>query len=51
MKKVLLYFFIIPIILILSSCETTEPTPHVNPPGYQEQIKWPSLADSPWDTI
>jgi len=48
MKKVLLYFFIIPIILILSSCETTEPTPHVNPPGYQKQIKWPSLADSPW---
>jgi|WetSurMetagenome_2_1015567.scaffolds.fasta_scaffold129035_1 outer membrane protein assembly factor BamB len=31
-----------------TSCkdEITQPTP--KPPGYQEDIPWPSLADSPW---
>ena len=35
-------------LLLLISCkdEVTQPTP--KPPGYQEDIPWPSLADSPW---
>jgi hypothetical protein len=38
------------IILLIQTCYSTEPdngdpTP---PPGYQEDIPWPSLADSPW---
>ena len=35
--------------LYLFSCNTTEsPSKEVKPPGYQEDIPWPSLADSPW---
>lgn len=36
--------------LLLLSCCTTEPgdPPEVRPPGYQDDIPWPSLADSPW---
>ena len=31
--------------------QSTEPTqPKQNPPGYQEDVPWPSLADSPWPT-
>ena len=31
------------------SCDTTEPPPkEEKPPGYQEDIPWPSLANSPW---
>jgi outer membrane protein assembly factor BamB len=31
------------------SCDSTDPKPpDNNPPGYQEDIPWPSLADSPW---
>ena len=35
-------------LLLLTYCkdEVTQPTP--KPPGYQEDIPWPSLADSPW---
>lgn len=35
-------------LLLLTACEDeiTQPTP--KPPGYQEDIPWPSLADSPW---
>ena len=43
--------FLIIILLIFISCrkdttgiETEEPLP----PGYQQDIPWPSLADSPW---
>ena len=34
--------------LFITSCkdEITQPPP--KPPGYQEDIPWPSLADSPW---
>ncbi|MBZ0180052.1 MAG: PQQ-binding-like beta-propeller repeat protein [Melioribacteraceae bacterium] len=30
------------------SCDSTDPKPPEKPPGYQEDIPWPSLADSPW---
>ncbi|MFH1194265.1 MAG: hypothetical protein V1720_01055 [bacterium] len=33
--------------LFLNTCDSTEPPP-VKPPGYQEDIPWPSLADTPW---
>jgi len=47
---------IISIIFLLStflfsfviSCDSTDPKPPEKPPGYQEDIPWPSLADSPW---
>jgi len=41
---------IILLTLFLSVCKTsTEPVPpEKKPPGYQEDIPWPSLADSPW---
>ncbi|MCF8241899.1 MAG: hypothetical protein K9J16_10965 [Melioribacteraceae bacterium] len=36
--------------LLIQSCKEkgTEPQPEPKPPGYQEDIPWPSLADSPW---
>ena len=36
--------------VILTSCEQnpTAPNEPPKPPGYQEDIYWPSLADSPW---
>jgi outer membrane protein assembly factor BamB len=37
------------LLIILSACDTTDPKPaEEKPPGYQEDIYWPSLADSPW---
>ncbi|MBZ0179161.1 MAG: PQQ-binding-like beta-propeller repeat protein [Melioribacteraceae bacterium] len=33
------------------SCDSTDPKPPEKPPGYQEDIPWPSLADSPWPII
>ncbi len=37
------------LLLALISCDTTDPKPpEEKPPGYQEDIPWPSLADSPW---
>ena len=43
--------FILAISIIIASCDTTEPPePPPKPPGYQEDIPWPSLADSPWPT-
>ena len=37
------------LILALVGCDTTDPQPpEEKPPGYQEDIYWPSLADSPW---
>lgn len=32
----------------INSCDSTNPKPPEKPPGYQEDIPWPSLADSPW---
>jgi len=32
----------------IMSCDSTDPKPVEKPPGYQEDIPWPSLADSPW---
>jgi len=36
--------------VMLTSCEQnpTAPNEPPKPPGYQEDIYWPSLADSPW---
>jgi len=47
MKKLII---ILPVLfLIFTSCDTTDPKPpEEKPPGYQEDIPWPSLADSPW---
>jgi len=49
MRKIFLLFTAF-ILFQLTSCETTEPQPpkEKKPPGYQEDIPWPSLADSPW---
>jgi hypothetical protein len=35
-------------LLILTACEDEVIQPPPKPPGYQEDIPWPSLADSPW---
>jgi len=36
-------------LFIATSCDTTDPKPpEEKPPGYQEDIPWPSLSDSPW---
>jgi len=38
--------------ITLSSCDVNEPKKEkAKPEGYQEDIPWPSLADSPWPTI
>lgn len=51
MKKLLLLvggcFLLFTFNFLLLTCDSNEPTPP-NPPGYQEDIPWPSLADSPW---
>lgn len=47
MKKALIFLVVLSI--IFTSCDTTDPKPpEEKPPGYQEDIPWPSLADSPW---
>lgn len=40
------------LLLFLLSCKENPTTPNeaIKPPGYQEDIPWPSLADSPWPT-
>ena len=51
MKKLitLIPFSFVLCTLYLFSCDTNEPPPkEEKPPGYQEDIPWPSLADSPW---
>ncbi len=47
MKKLIIILAVL--FLIFISCDTTDPKPpEEKPPGYQEDIHWPSLADSPW---
>jgi hypothetical protein len=47
--RIILLLFTIIISLQLTGCGTTEPPPQKEkPPGYQEDIPWASLADSPW---
>ena len=47
MKKLLI--ILAALFLVFTSCDTTDPKPpEEKPPGYQEDIPWPSLADSPW---
>ncbi|MFC2085308.1 hypothetical protein ACFLS9_09640 [Bacteroidota bacterium] len=47
-KSLLLLIF--PLFLFIASCCITDPEDKdpPKPPGYQEDIPWPSLADSPW---
>lgn len=51
MKKLILLtvacFLLFTFNFSLVTCDSTEPPP-VKPQGYQEDIQWPSLADSPW---
>ena len=49
MKKLLVLLSAL-IVINFSACkQSTEPQPsEQNPPGYQENIPWPSLAESPW---
>jgi outer membrane protein assembly factor BamB len=35
-------------LFLLTNCEDEITQPPPKPPGYQEDIPWPSLADSPW---
>ena len=35
-------------LLLLTACEDEVIQSPPKPPGYQEDIPWPSLADSPW---
>jgi outer membrane protein assembly factor BamB len=44
------YLLLVSIVLFHTSCQkSTEPVDNdIPPPGYQEDIPWPSLADSPW---
>jgi len=47
MKKTILV--IISFICLIAGCNTTDPISEPErPPGYQEDIPWPSLADTPW---
>jgi outer membrane protein assembly factor BamB len=51
LKKILIPFYLILSTLYLFSCGPNEPgdPPELVPiPGYQHDIPWPSLADSPW---
>jgi hypothetical protein len=49
MKLIYLVFISLSLILLSSCKKSTEPIGNDNPPpGYQENIPWPSLADSPW---
>lgn len=44
------FLFVLVIIVLQLSCKENNitPPPDNNPPGWQENIPWPSLADSPW---
>lgn len=48
--KYLKYVFFAFLVIFCTSCQkSTEPSENDKPPtGYQEDIPWPSLADSPW---
>jgi outer membrane protein assembly factor BamB len=45
---IILSFFFYLFSLFLSACSDSGTNPTPQPPGYQEDIPWPSLADSPW---
>ncbi|MCF8305505.1 MAG: hypothetical protein K9I71_03840, partial [Ignavibacteriales bacterium] len=51
MKRSFSYLSIIAALVFINSCDTTEPAPQVNPPGYQQDIPWPSLAKTPWPML
>jgi len=48
MKQILTYILIFLIGIILSCKDKSTNPPDDYPPGYQHDIPWPSLADSPW---
>ena len=48
-KKILLLYFSLSFLLLIRCDKSTNPTDeNPPPPGYQFDIPWPSLADSPW---
>ena len=52
MNKQKLFLWLVFLGLISFSCDITDsPPPEVKPPGYQENILWPSLSDSPWPMV
>lgn len=49
--KILICYLVLSFLLAISSCKdkaVNPPDDNLKPPGYQENIPWPSLADSPW---
>jgi len=49
LKNISLIFLLLSFLFsFIISCDSTDPKPPEKPPGYQEDIPWPSLADSPW---
>lgn len=50
MKSIKYFSFLLILILTALSCseKSVNPTENQRPTGYQEDIPWPSLADSPW---
>ncbi|QQS35880.1 MAG: PQQ-like beta-propeller repeat protein [Ignavibacteriales bacterium] len=48
MKKIILPILLLLILQLSCKDNGVTPPPKNNPPGWQEDIPWPSLADSPW---
>ncbi|MCB9058074.1 MAG: PQQ-like beta-propeller repeat protein [Calditrichae bacterium] len=48
LAKILVFYFFCLFSFVLISCSDSGTEPQPKPPGYQEDIPWPSLADSPW---
>jgi outer membrane protein assembly factor BamB len=50
--KVLQFLFLLSIFITYNSCKDSpvDPPPDNKPPGYQEDISWPSLGSSAWPT-
>jgi hypothetical protein len=42
------YFVLLAFLFSLTGCKNEGTSPQELPPGYQRDIPWPSLADSPW---
>ena len=42
------YFLLLTFLFLITGCKDEGTKPQEFPPGYQQDIPWPSLADSPW---
>jgi len=52
LKNISIIFLLLSFLFsFIISCDSTNPKPPEKPPGYQEDIPWPSLADSPWPSF